>query len=39
MGLKILRIIFGLDMDESDSIKCFLDKVFRKVHAIDVLDC
>lgn len=39
MGLEFLRIIFCLDIEESGAIKCFLDTVFRKVHAIDVLDC
>lgn len=39
MVLKFLRIILCLDIEESGLIKCFLDTVFRKVHAIDVLDC
>ncbi len=38
MGLEFLRIIFYVDIKES-GLKCFLDTVFRKVHAIDVLDC
>lgn len=39
MGLEFLLLVFCLDIEELGLIKCFLYTVFRKVHAIDVLDC
>lgn len=39
MGLEFFLIVFCLDIEEPGVIKCFLDTVFRKVHAIEVFDC